>query len=114
MTQNDIIMVRYNGSSWELQIGFIAPAVDIFISKRNMDQTSLLISALIMGIGAGGGGGSGRKRAARICKMQAAAASADLIVSVRYLLSALGSTETVTIATRLPPVERQFRQLNER
>jgi hypothetical protein len=59
MTINDIILVRYNGSSWEAVEWQIAPVADIFSASGTWTKRPLLLSANIFSIGSGGGGGPG-------------------------------------------------------
>ena len=98
MTINDIILVRYNGSSWEAIEWQIAPVTDIFTSSGTWTKRPLLLSANIFSIGSGGGGGSGRRGAAASVRSGGGGGQGGSYNEREILASVLGATETVTIS----------------
>ena len=102
MTINDIILLRWTGSTWEVMDYEIQPVVDIFISSGTWTKRPLLTEANIMCIGAASGGGSGRKGAAGSVRGGGAGAQGGNYAERVMAASLLSETVTVTVATGGP------------
>lgn len=97
--QNDVVVLRSNGTSW-VAVGWnIKPIKDVFtsIGANTWTKAPLASWVRVLAIGAGGGGGSGRRGATSSIRGGGGPGVGGAIVQLTFQASVLGATETVTI-----------------